>query len=212
MKISCGIVSGRLVAFDEDLGVCFNVSRRGRTVFYTGKVTVSAKSADGKVQWSLPPGDMNVDDLVVTADAVYCVGHYEGGGRPAELRVISRRDGKVLATYMRLTDSPRITACPQPAKSCSSAPATAGLSVLKASRLHRAAFRPRRPGRRHDSSLSRHRPAPASRHLAGTYAGGYSAIHASPWATQPHSGLPGRRRSSGPGSAYNGACSITSKT
>ena len=99
VKISCGIVSGRLVAFDEDLGVCFNVSRRGRTVFHTGKVTVSAKSADGKVQWSLPPGDMNVDDLVVTAEAVCCVGHYEGGGRPAELRVISRRDGKVLATY-----------------------------------------------------------------------------------------------------------------
>jgi len=92
-------IRGRLIAFSDRFAIGFSVPRKGKTVFHIGPIAITAKSQDGKTAWSMPPTEMNVDDFVLTSDAAYCVGHYESGGKPAELRVISLRDGKVLATH-----------------------------------------------------------------------------------------------------------------
>ena len=92
-------IRGRLIAFSDSFGIGFNVPRKGKTVFHIGPIGITAKSSDGKTQWAMTPTEMNIDDFVVTTDAVYGVGHYESGGRAAELRVISFVDGKVLATH-----------------------------------------------------------------------------------------------------------------
>lgn len=94
-----GGVRGRLIAFSDTLEAGFSVGKQPKTVFYVDKVTLSGSSTDGRVKWSMPPTDMNVDDIVLTPDAVYCVGHYESGEKPPELRVVSPQDGKVLATH-----------------------------------------------------------------------------------------------------------------
>jgi len=92
-------IKGRLIAFTDSFGVGFNVLRTPKTGLHTGSVVIAGKSRDGKTSWALPPTEMNVDDLLLTRDAVYCVGHYEKGARPAELWVISPQDGKVVGTH-----------------------------------------------------------------------------------------------------------------
>ena len=92
-------VGGRLTAFSDDFGAGFSVARADKSVLHIGKITLAGQSADGKTKWAADTERLNIDDLVVTSDALYCVGHFEEGGKPAELRVISRADGKVLATH-----------------------------------------------------------------------------------------------------------------
>ena len=94
-----GGVSGRLIAFSASFGIGSNVARKGKTIYALGPITVSGKSRDGKTKWSSPSSELNVDDLVLTPDAAYCVGHYETGAKPAELRILSVADGSVLATH-----------------------------------------------------------------------------------------------------------------
>jgi hypothetical protein len=86
------------VAFSDSFGAGFSVVRIEKSVLHVGTITLAGRSADGKTRWAVDTAGLNVDDLVVTADALYCVGHYEGGGKPAELRVISPADGKTVAT------------------------------------------------------------------------------------------------------------------
>ena len=66
---------------------------------HVGVITLAGKSIDGKTKWSRPTERLNVDDLLVTPDILYCLGHYEKEGMPAELRIVSRTDGKILAKH-----------------------------------------------------------------------------------------------------------------
>jgi outer membrane protein assembly factor BamB len=97
--ITDGRVKGRLVAFSAAFGMGFNVARAGKSVFHTGTITLAGKSTDGKTKWSGATNRLNIDDLLLTSDRAYCVGHYGSGGKPAELREISLSDGKVLAKH-----------------------------------------------------------------------------------------------------------------
>ncbi|KKK88241.1 hypothetical protein LCGC14_2745150, partial [marine sediment metagenome] len=94
-----GGMGGRLIAFSDGFEMGFTVPRKGKTVFHLGPIAVTGRSADGKTKWAMPPTELNVDDLVLTPDIAYWVGHYEAGRKPAELRVISLQDGKVRATH-----------------------------------------------------------------------------------------------------------------
>ena len=97
-SIGNGWVGGRMVAFSDTFGAGFGVARIEKSVLHVGKITLTAKGADGKTKWDVDAGGLNIDDLLVAGDALYCAGHYEGGGKPAELRVISPADGKTTAT------------------------------------------------------------------------------------------------------------------
>ena len=92
-------IRGRLIAFTDSFGIGFTVPRKGKAVFHVGPIAVAGKSRDGEAEWSLPPTEMNVDDFVLTPDTAYCVGHYESGEGPAELRVVSLKDGAVLSKH-----------------------------------------------------------------------------------------------------------------
>ncbi|MDP7252784.1 MAG: PQQ-binding-like beta-propeller repeat protein [Planctomycetota bacterium] len=92
-------ITGRLISFTENFGIGFSVPRKGKTVFHIGPINITGKSRDGQAKWSLPPTEMNVDDFVLTADTAYCVGHYESGSEPSELRVISLKDGTMLSRH-----------------------------------------------------------------------------------------------------------------
>jgi outer membrane protein assembly factor BamB len=94
-----GAASGRLIAFSDSFGIGFSVPRTSKGVHHIGPLNIAAKGKDGKAKWSMKPTELNIDDFVVTADTVYCVGHYESGGKPSELRVVSLADGKILATH-----------------------------------------------------------------------------------------------------------------
>ncbi|HUT36042.1 MAG TPA: PQQ-binding-like beta-propeller repeat protein [Planctomycetota bacterium] len=99
LNAGTGGIKGRLIAFSDTFEVGFNVGKLSKTVFYVDKITLSGASTDGQVKWTMPPTDMNVDDIVLTPGTVYCAGHYESGERPPELRAIAPQDGKVLATH-----------------------------------------------------------------------------------------------------------------
>lgn len=94
-----GGMRGRLIAFSRDFELGFSVAREAKTVFHIGTITLAGQSTDGKLHWSQPTNRLNVDDLLLTPDAAYCVGHYEESHRSAQLRVVSLSDGAILATH-----------------------------------------------------------------------------------------------------------------
>jgi outer membrane protein assembly factor BamB len=98
VQLSNGIISGKTIAFDNKLSVAFKggVSRenweRGYLRFY-------AKARKGKQNlWEIKDG-LIVDDIVLTPGHVYVVGHHYREKKAPELRVLSRKDGKILATH-----------------------------------------------------------------------------------------------------------------
>jgi hypothetical protein len=48
--------------------------------------------------WKIPDIELVADDIVITPQFVYCVGHYQRIKKDPELWVLSREDGKVLNT------------------------------------------------------------------------------------------------------------------
>jgi len=97
--LSNGSIRGRLIAFNKDFEMGFSVARQGKTVFHIGTITLAGQSSDGNVKWAKATDRLNVDDLLLTPHAAYCVGHFEESHKAAELRVISLTDGKTLATH-----------------------------------------------------------------------------------------------------------------
>jgi outer membrane protein assembly factor BamB len=93
-----GGVGGRMIAFSDTFGVGFSVPRIEKAVFHVGPLNIAGRSCDGKVKWTMPPTELNVDDFVVTSEAVYMVGHYEKGEGAPELWAVSSADGSVLST------------------------------------------------------------------------------------------------------------------
>lgn len=88
---------GKTVAFDGDLSVAYANSTGAETWENKGKLNLYAKKVPGKANlWEKPANEMTVDDIVLTPQYVYCVGHYQRVKKDPELLVLSREDGKVL--------------------------------------------------------------------------------------------------------------------
>ncbi|MGQ9663597.1 MAG: outer membrane protein assembly factor BamB family protein, partial [Kiritimatiellia bacterium] len=66
-----GWIAGRLIAFDSEFGVGFSVARAEKSVLHIGRISLTGRSADGKTTWEGENGRLNVDDLLLTPDAVY---------------------------------------------------------------------------------------------------------------------------------------------
>jgi hypothetical protein len=102
-------VSGRIVAFDDNLSVGHNMVGGAVTFESFGEnknkgiampLNLYAKK-DPKEKdylWKSPDIELVADDIVITPQFVYCVGHYQRIKKDPELWVLSREDGKVLNT------------------------------------------------------------------------------------------------------------------
>jgi outer membrane protein assembly factor BamB len=97
--MSDGRIWGKTVAFDRELSVAYANTTAAETWENKGKLNLSAKKAPGKTNlWEKPENEMTVDDIVLTPQRVYCVGHYQRTKKEPELLVLSRDDGKVVHT------------------------------------------------------------------------------------------------------------------
>jgi hypothetical protein len=102
--ISDGRLAGRTLAFDAGLSVAYTtswgaaaweaVSNKNVPV----RLHLSAASEPKKTIWQSEPIELVVDDILLTPQRVYAVGHYQRVKKDPELWVISREDGKVLNT------------------------------------------------------------------------------------------------------------------
>jgi len=94
-----GRIWGKAIAFDRDLSVAYAAGGGPETWEYKGKINLYAKKVPGKANlWEKPDSEMTVDDIVLTPQFAYCVGHYQRVKKDPELLVLSREDGKVLNT------------------------------------------------------------------------------------------------------------------
>lgn len=94
-----GRIWGKTIAFDRELSVAYAAGGGPETWEYKGKINLYAKKAPGKANlWEKPDSEMTVDDIVLTPQLVYCVGHYQRVKKGPELLVVAREDGKVLNT------------------------------------------------------------------------------------------------------------------
>lgn len=103
-----GKVSGRVIAYDDDLsvahapawgGVTWESYLDGRKKSPVPMSLFAKKDAHAKEPlWKSPNIELVVDDIVLTPRHVYCVGHYQRVKKDPELWVLSREDGKVLHT------------------------------------------------------------------------------------------------------------------
>jgi len=92
-------VDGRVLAFDDALTVCYKFTPKGEGWANTGEMRISAIAGDPKKPvWSNGPIELVVSDLVLTPDHVYCAGHFQREKKAPELWVLSRQDGKLVAT------------------------------------------------------------------------------------------------------------------
>jgi outer membrane protein assembly factor BamB len=92
-------VAGRVVAFDETLTVAYQFQPAGEGWANKGMLSLQAVDTDPKKPlWKTAPIELVVDDIVLTPQHVYCVGHYQRIKKDPELWVLARADGKVLNT------------------------------------------------------------------------------------------------------------------
>jgi len=98
---SDGRASGRVVAFDDALSVAYHFAGAGERWDNRGPLFLEAVKDDPKPKtqlWKSPPHELVVDDIVLTPQYAYCVGHYQRIAKEPELWVVSREDGKVVNT------------------------------------------------------------------------------------------------------------------
>ncbi|MDD4888945.1 MAG: PQQ-binding-like beta-propeller repeat protein [Phycisphaerae bacterium] len=92
-------LDARVLAFDDKLTVAYQFRPAGEGWANKGTLTLKGVVDNpAKPKWSSDPIELVVDDLLLTPDRVFCVGHYQRVKKAPELWVISRDDGKVLAT------------------------------------------------------------------------------------------------------------------
>jgi outer membrane protein assembly factor BamB len=90
---------GKTIAFDKDLSVAYSSGGGAETWVYKGKLNLYAKKVAGKQNlWEKLDSEMTVDDLVLTPQFIYAVGHYQRVKKDPELLVISREDGTIINT------------------------------------------------------------------------------------------------------------------
>ena len=93
-----GRAKGQVLAFDDALSVAFNCGY-GERDWKTAVITLAGTKEGSKTPaWSTksPESEMLVDDIVLTPQYVYCVGHYQRVSKRPEILVLSREDGKVV--------------------------------------------------------------------------------------------------------------------
>jgi hypothetical protein len=103
--LSDGKVRGRTIAFSDDISVAHTVAWGGVTweAYHQDKRTpvklnlVAAMDAKTPL-WKSQDIELVVDDIVITPQRIYCVGHYQRIKKAPELWVVSREDGQVINT------------------------------------------------------------------------------------------------------------------
>jgi hypothetical protein len=107
-KLDDGRIRGDVVAFDEALSLAYNgggSEKDWRDPRRVGVTLAAVKDnpnpkVGGLPVWKLqsPDFELVVDDIVLTPQYAYCVGHYQRLAKRPELWVVSREDGKVVNT------------------------------------------------------------------------------------------------------------------
>jgi outer membrane protein assembly factor BamB len=103
--LSDGRVRGRMIAFSDDLSVAYTVSWGGVTWEACNqdrktpvKMNLMAANDPKTPLWKSPDIELVVDDIVLTPQRIYCVGHYQRAKKTPELWVLAREDGQVIST------------------------------------------------------------------------------------------------------------------
>jgi outer membrane protein assembly factor BamB len=92
-------LDARVLAFDDALTVAYQFQPAGEGWANKGKLILKGIAADPKKPvWTNEPIELVVDDMVLTPQHVYAVGHYQRVKKSPELWVLSREDGKVVNT------------------------------------------------------------------------------------------------------------------
>jgi len=92
-------LDARVLAFDSALTVAYKFDPAGEGWANKGKLHLMAVEKDPKKPlWKSPPIELVVDDMVLTPEALYCVGHYQRVKKNPELWIVSRKDGSVVKT------------------------------------------------------------------------------------------------------------------
>ena len=92
-------LDARVLAFDNALTVAYKFDPAGEGWANKGKLYLMAVGKDPKKPlWKSPPIELVVDDIVLTPEALYCVGHYQRVKKNPELWIVSRKDGAVVKT------------------------------------------------------------------------------------------------------------------
>jgi len=92
-------LDARVLAFDDTMTVAFKFEPSGEGWANKGELYLMAVDKDpAKPVWKSPPIELVVDDILLTPELVYCVGHYQRIKKDPELWVLSRKDGRVIGT------------------------------------------------------------------------------------------------------------------
>lgn len=97
-------VNGRAITYDNELSVAFTVGWGGvswetlNQKKEPSKLNIYAAKDHKSPLWKSPDIELVVDDLVLTPQYIYAVGHYSRIKKDSEIWVMSREDGKVLNT------------------------------------------------------------------------------------------------------------------
>jgi hypothetical protein len=96
-----GRAEGRVVAFDDALSVAYRFWGAGERWDNRGLLHLMAVTDNPKPKtqlWKSQPIELVVDDIVLTPQYAYCVGHFQRIPKEPEIWVVSREDGKVVNT------------------------------------------------------------------------------------------------------------------
>ena len=92
-------LDARVLVFDGALTVAYQFKPAGEGWANRGQLYLTAIERDPKKPlWKSKPSELVVDDMVLTPERVYCVGHYQRVKKDPELWIVSRRDGSVVKT------------------------------------------------------------------------------------------------------------------
>ncbi len=92
-------LDARVLAFDSALTVAYKFDPAGEGWANKGKLYLMAVEKDPKKpRWKSAPIELVVDDMVLTPERIYCVGHYQRVKKDPELWIVSRKDGSVVKT------------------------------------------------------------------------------------------------------------------
>jgi outer membrane protein assembly factor BamB len=92
-------LDARVLAFDDALTVAYQFLPAGEGWANKGKLLLKGIAGDPKTPaWTSEPIELVVDDIVLTPQYAYCVGHYQRVKKAPEIWVLSREDGKALNT------------------------------------------------------------------------------------------------------------------
>ena len=90
-------LDARVLAFDDSLTLAYLFKSKTPGWANQGKLQLMAVNADPKQPlWTSGPIELVVDDVLLTKQHIFCVGHYQRIKKDPELWVLSRNDGTVV--------------------------------------------------------------------------------------------------------------------